>query len=473
MKRTLSLFFIVFFAFNAQAITQKKFIERLKNTHPFFNQQQLSTQIRQIEKRATTANEDWIVSLNGHYQNEDASDILNNAYDDLKTTSIDIAATRKIADLGSDITFKHTWTDKNLTASNVFSAQSPSATIPLQSTARNVFSLGYTHPLLRNSGGINDRLNTDVAQIAIEQSTFGRLEQEEGFILEKLKRFIDLAYAQEQLRINKNRLNLASQELDLVKRKFAASVVDKVDVLLQEDAYQSAQQQLLRAQQDLILLRHEIAITLALDFKQIIAKIDLYQPYALENTPLKQQLLKHSRVLKITDLDKKTLKRQLSSFKNQTQAQLDLNLELASAGENTSYANSLENQSQTWRIGLGLSYPLGGIKSNSDVNKAQAQLNQLQQKKQEQLLELHTQATTFKERINLTAQILQSSKKQIKIAQARTNEERQRYANGNGEASFVISAQNNQQNAQLNHAQVAANYQKSVLEYKAILDILQ
>jgi hypothetical protein len=33
---------------------------------------------------------------------------------------------------------------------------------------------------------------------------------------------------------------------------------------------------------------------------------------------------------------------------------------------------------------------------------------------------------------------------QIKIAKARTAEEKQRYSNGNGEASFVINAQNNE-----------------------------
>jgi hypothetical protein len=48
-----------------------------------------------------------------------------------------------------------------------------------------------------------------------------------------------------------------------------------VDVLLQEDAYQRANQQLLQAQQDLTLLRHEIAITLDLDFAKAVANTNL------------------------------------------------------------------------------------------------------------------------------------------------------------------------------------------------------
>jgi len=68
--------------------------------------------------------------------------------------------------------------------------------------------------------------------------------------------------------------------------------------------------------------------------------------------------------------------------------------------------------------------------------------------------------------------MLASNKVQINIAKSRTAEERDRYTNGNGEASFVISAQNNEQNAQLGYAQTAQKYQKSVLEYKATVDQL-
>lgn len=452
MKKIFITILILLTGFNAQAISEREFIERLKATHPFFEQQALSSQIKQVEKRLTTANEDWVISINGNYKNENASDISSSTYNKLNTTSADVSATRKIANSGSDITFKHAWKDKNKDVN----------------TTRNRFSLDYTYPLLRNRDGVNDQLDGDVAQIAIEKNTLERLEQEEDFILKKLKRFVDLAYAQEQQLINERRLALAGQELNLVKQKFAASVVDKVDVLLQEDAYQRAQQQLLQAQQDLILLRHEIAITLALNFDQVVANTDLYKIYSAKEV----WLLADTRALKITALDQKTLKRQLFSFKNESQAKLDLNLGLASEGENSSYSNSLENQSATWNVGLDWSYPLGGVKSSNNVKKAEIKLARLAQYKREQLLELNVQATILKEKIKLLMQMLKSNKKQISIAKARTVEERGRYANGSGQASFVISAQNNEQNAQLGYAQVATNYQKAVLDFKATIDQL-
>jgi outer membrane protein TolC len=425
----------------AQAMTQAEFVQYLKNNHPFFNQQALSAQIKQVEMQATRANEDWLMIISTVY-NKDQKD------------SVSFSANKTFTDNGSRATLSHTWVDANT------------------ADGKSKFSLDYVYPLLRNNGGINDRLELDISQVAVVQNNLSRSEQEENFILKKLKRFVDLNYAQEQQLIHEHRLSLAKQELVLVRKKFTASVVNKVDVLLQEDAYQKAKQQLLQAQQDLVVLRHEIAITLGIDFDQIITTINLYRPYKINDQYNKKQLLGKARVLKITDLDLKILKRQLASFKNESQAQLDLNLGLVSEGENTNYSNALSNQSTSWNIGLGLSYPLGDIKSSSNITKAQIKIQRLMQYKQEQTLDLSIAITTLREKIILLSELLKSNQKQIMIAKDRTTEEKAQYANGNGKASFVISAQNNEQNALLGYAQVATNYQKSVLEYKATLDIL-
>ncbi len=442
---------------NAQALTEQTFVERLRATHPFFNQQALSSKIKLIEKRATKANEDWVVAVESAYQSAHKnSNDLSTATANLDTASIGLSATRKHANTGSNITFKHTWRNKSKSTN----------------TTNNGFSLDYTYPLLRNKDGINERLSGDVAQIAINQNTLQRLEAEEVFILSKLKLFIDLVYAQEQYSINEQRLALSKKELALVKSKYSASVVEKVDVLSQQDAYQTANQKLLQAQQDLTLLRHEIAVALDLDFEKVVANADLYKIYHPSEIALKAYLSKNSRVLKINNLSQKILKRQLLSFKNTSKAKLDLKLGISSAGENTNYSKSLSNQSTTWKVGLGLSYPIGGIKADSNIKKTNMELEILVQSKREQLLDIYTQTKTLKEKIQFLEKMMHSNQVQIKIASARTVEEKQRYSNGNGEASFVINAQNNEQVVKLSYAQVAKNYQKAILAFKASIDQL-
>ncbi len=441
---------------NVQALNQQEFITQLKNTHPFFNQQVLSTKIRQIEKQITTKNQDWIIALDSNYQNEDINNISSSAGSKLQRTSVGISANKRLVESGSDITLGHSFINRNGSIDNT----------------SNRFSLDYRYPLLRNSGGINDQLDTDVAQILIEQNILERAEQEEDFVLDRLKRFIDLAYAQAQLLINERRAALASQELSLIREKFNASVAEKVDVLLQEDAAQAAQQQLLQAQQDLILLRHEIAAILNIDFNQAIATIDLYDTDTFNNEYTKAQLLKNARILNITELDKIISQRRLASFKNQDLAQLDFNLGLASEGESSNFSNSSNSQEPAWNVGLSLSYPLGGIESANNIKRIQVELARLEQFKQQQLIDLYIQTTTLRARLNLLTKTLKVNRKKINIAKARTIEEKKRYKRGNGDASFVISAQNNEQNVALSYAQVATDYQKSVLEYKAALDQL-
>ncbi|QKQ24091.1 TolC family protein [Candidatus Ruthia endofausta] len=461
MKENLITVLIFAICLDAQAMTQNKFIERLKNTHPFFTQLDLSLQIKQIDQQATRANQDWLVGVKTNFKNEDVSDISSiTTYNNLNTTSIDFSATKKIVSSGAGITVKHNWKNKS------------KAEIASLNIKRNKFSIDYFYPLLKDASGINDQLNTDLSNIDVQISRLEIAEQQEIFILTQLKKFIDLAYAQERLMINNQRLDLATQELTLVKQKFTMSVVDKVDVLLQEDAYQSAKQQQLQTQQDLNFLRHEMAITLDIDFSNVRAEFDLYQGYTTNDDNLKQYLLTNSRVLKIADLNQDLLERQLKSDKNNSKIQLDLKLGISSEGENSRYTSSISSQSSSWNIGLDLSYPIGGMQAKSAIEKTQIKLARAREQKQEQLLNIHAKANALKQKIQYLVEILESNKMQIEIAKARTKEEKRRYNNANSQASFVISAQNNEQSASLNHIQVAKSYQQSVLDFKATIDQL-
>ena len=402
-----------------------------------------------------------MLGVDTNFKREDVSNISSiTTYTDLDTTSVDVSASKNLVNSGADIVVKHNWKEKS---------KASTATL---NTNRNKFSVDYVYPLLKDSAGINDLLANDLANIEAQISTLELAENKENFILEQLSKFIDLAYAQQQLLINQKRLELAKKELDLTQAKFAQSVVDEVDVLLQKDAYQRANQSLLQSQSDLALLRHEIATTLDLDVAQIKANFDLYKPYQMISADLKEYLKNNSRVLKKNALEQALIKRQLKSDKNSNQAELDLKIGFASEGEDANYSNSIDNQSNAWNIGLGLSYPLGATQSKATVSKTQIKLNKAKESAQQELLNIYSKARVLKEKLHHLNQILKSNQAQIEIAKARTLAEKNRYNNGNSEISFVISAQNNEQNIELNYAQVAKNYQKSVLDFLATLDQL-
>jgi len=429
MNKTLSLGITLLCISNALAMTQSEFVERLTNTHPFFTQQGLDQQVSQLNYTASTANQDWVLGSSLDSKNQ-----LNN-----QISSGSISATHNLVDTGADVSITNTWTD---------------------ATTSDQFLVNYTQPLLKDFGGINDRLSSDLLRIKTEINSLKLKQSEEAFVLSQLFKLLDLSNAQQQLSLAASRLKLADQELKLVKDKFAQSVVDKVDVLLQKDAYQRAYQQHLQAEQDLDLLKQELAITLDMPAKSMMSDYDLYQLYHSNVDDLPKHLKMYTTEMQTAKLEQAVLIRQLNSDKNNTQLQLDLKL---GAGYDTD---------DIWNVGLGLSYPLGNTKAKSALEKTQIELMKAKENAAELLLKLTVKASVLEKKVAHLAKLLSSYQARIEIAKSRAQEEKRRYELGNSPVSFVISAQNNVQEVRSNYAQAALSYQKSVLEFQAAIDQL-
>ena len=69
-------------------------------------------------------------------------------------------------------------------------------------------------------------------------------------------------------------------------------------------------------------------------------------------------------------------------------------------------------------------------------------------------------------------QMMQTSLEQKQIAEDKFREEELRYANARGQKSGLIGAEKSLNMMNLAYAQVAANYQKAVVEYRSAIDQL-
>ncbi|WP_428087142.1 TolC family protein [Candidatus Thioglobus sp.] len=432
MKIILTLSMSLLISANAAAITQSEFVERLKNSHPFFTQQGFDAQTDQLDYVASTANRDWLLNASINSANR-----LNTS--NTQSANATISATRSLVATGADVTISNAWNE---------------------GVIDDKFSINYAQPLLKGVNGVNDQLNSDLSKINIDIGALKIMQSEEQFILIQLFKLIDLSYAQQQLILTTRRLALSAKELTLVKDKFEQSVVDEVEVFLQEDTYQRALQNQLRAEQALDLLKQELAVTLKLPSKAIQTDFDLYQLYQSNLTNLPEQLQNDTTQMNIIKLEQVFLQRQLLSDKNNTQAQLDLNL------------GASHSDDSDWSIGLYLSYPLGDTKAKSDLEKTKIKLSKAKEGAAEQLMALTIDARVANKKIVHLGKLLKSYQARIKIAKSRAMAEKKRYELGNSQLSFVISAQNNVHDVNLEYAQAAVNYQKSVLDFKATIDQL-
>ncbi len=443
----------------AQAMSTAEFIARLKAYHPFFNQQEITSALAENEKHAQLAGEDWSFSVNADYRNQNTDHIasVRENYKEQKQTSVVTALSRNVYQTGGRVHFAYTskHTQNNL------------------ERYHNSLSLDYTHPLWRNRDGINDKLGYDLAAFDAQKNTALRANREQKFLLDQLKTWLDLSFLQEQVVINEKRLALANKELTLAQEKFNASLLEKVDVLLQKDAKERITQQLLAAKQELTALKTTLSVVLGVMQNEVVSDGNLYVLSPSQTIISRSYLMANNYLLKSIALDRKKNKRALLSIRNKHHPALDLHLNLTRSGENNNFSNSLTKQSPDASIGVNLSYPLGNLENNSRTQEILLNLENLNYKYERTLREIYAKARSTEKRTEILENILASNIMQLAIAKKRSQEESLRYQNGYGDAVFVINAQDNEQNVMLSYAQNATNYQKMLLEYKAIFNQIE
>ena len=444
---------------NTLTLTEERFIAQLKQEHPFFKQQRIRTKIVKNQEALALSGQDWQVEIeaNHRHQQTDHLGSANTLYTRNNQTSINSSIARSFYQTGDQLSFGH----NALKSSNNSRFYS------------NTFFVNYSHPLWRNKDGINNQLSVDIAKLEAQKNKIILYDQAQVFLLAKLESLLDLTLLQEQVKIHQKRLVLADQELILTHRKFNASLVEKIDVLSQQDTILQIRQQLLLTKQSLASLRANLAIRLQLPINQIVSQIDLYQSLPIKTIISRQYLARNHYQLKALNIQKQQLQRQLLSNRNEEKPDLSVNLGASTASEDDELAGSLFPQSPEINIGLNLSFALNNAKNKAEKNQILFNLDDLSHQYETMLRNLQAQSNSLSVQLSKIKRILALNLEQVKVAKERSREESRRYKNGLIDANFVISAQNNEQNIALSYAKNATNYQKLYLQYRALLNQIQ
>ena len=439
-------------------MTQSDFIKLYKSSHPSFKYQELESEIKQLNFEYYKGVEDWDLKILTKYQDIDNTGFIDASTEELEINTLELSASRKFVDSGVDINLANTITDKTLDSSDRGNVKT---------------SLDISLPLMKNKFGLNDRLDIDLAKIEIEKHLLDKFEKNEKSIAIALKTFIDLAFYEEQLKINQERFNLAKSEHELSTKKYKASVIDKADMLLQDVTLQNSKKQLIKSEQELATIKEEIALLINVEGSLVSStNFDLYKIANIDLSNIKSYLVINSRELNSINLEKKLNERKISSYENKTLPNLDLDIGITSEGQKDNISNANSNQKTSWNVGLTYSLPIGQTQEKSELLKARKMIKQSELKYDELLIDLMTLGRKYSQQVDSLKEIINIEKKQILIANERSREQRENYNNGNGEMEFVISAQDSVQTARLNLAESVTQYQKLLIDIKALLDQL-
>lgn len=439
----------------------------VRQNHPFFEKESLSVDISVQSQARYLGDKDWIVESSPFISYEDRKELINTTYDKLSQVQINGSLQKKFWRTGGRLSMSYSSAYSDQDYRTLFSGN-PSELF------RQQLSLTYSHPLLRNQSGVLDRLEYELAEYAIDLTEIQSQENQENFLLNVGISFLDWIFLEEQLHINNERLLLAEEELKSSWEKYEAHLIDKVDVLRQEDAQRIAKQNVVLSQSQASAQQTELAV---LAQSPVINKskpeYDVYSIVAIGDVEETiSRLNEESRVLKVLNVLENQLALKTRGLSNQMRPQLDLNIGTALIEDDASYGKSFGVDNPSLTVGLKFIYPLGVHTGKADVRKSELELLQLKAERQSIFLDLESSIRSILILIKKVESVLELNLSQIESAQERTLEEIKIYEQGRGDMTFVIQSQDNEANARLTYLQNAVAYHKLVLQYRALRDQL-
>jgi len=448
--------FCIFFSLKVNAITIEEFSSELLKSHPYFLQQTLSEKVSIIDQKDALIYSDWTIQAGASESYASGEDQNAKSYDNRYITGYEVSAAKKFPDTGASLTLGHSWNIANTDNTNLSS---------------NSFSLDYTRPLLQNKDGLNDRLAADIATIDSQLKQINLQEQSENYLASKLKKFIDLAHAQEKEKLYKDQLELSKEQLSLADKKFNQSLIEKTALLQEQDAYTRADQQWLQSRLDLANLQQELSSLIGMSKNNMTVELDLFERQIIMQIDAANFVTK-SRTLLQLDFDKLKLKRQLVTYKDKNKANVNLTMGIASQGEHNKFFKSLSNRDYSWNVGVNVSYPINPIKESLDIQRAEINITQIDAQKSEKVIDIEQQISFLASQINLLDELMSINAKQVKLANQKIAEEAIKYKEARGQKSLLISAQKSANQALISSLQTATNYQKTIIDYRATIDQL-
>ena len=452
--------FCLSLSFKVSAVTIEEFSSELMKSHPYFLQQSLSEKVSIIDQKDALVYSDWTIQAGASESYASGEDQSTKLYDDRYITGYEVSAAKKFPDTGGSLTLGHSW---NITDTDVNSVNT--------NLNSNSFSLDYTRPLSQNKDGINDRLAADIATIDTQSKQISLQEQSENYLASKLKKFIDLAHAQEKEKLYRDQLELTRDQLSLAEKKFNQSLIEKTTLLQEQDSYTRADQQWLQSRLDLANLQQELSSLIGISANSMVVELDLFEKRPIAQIDAANFVIR-SRTLQQLDFDKLKLKRQLVTYKDKNKANVNLTMGIATQGEHDKFFKSLSNRDYSWNVGVNVSYPINPVKESLDIQRAEINIAQIDAQKSEKAIDTEQQINFLVSQINLLDELMAINAKQVHLANQKIAEEAIKYKEARGQKSLLIAAQKNANQAILSSLQTATNYQKTIIDYRATIDQL-
>ena len=453
-----------------ETITIDAYMERVKRTHPFFNAQALQVDIETWARDRYIGRTDWGLGANTALAYQQP--IQSNAFTPTSAVAWTVGAglDRLFWGNGSrlGVRWQSTFSNQDLPGISFGGQEIPIG--PSDFYEHRLF-VNYVYPLLQNRGGQLDRLEYELGDFEVQAAQIEALENQENFLFAAGTRFIDWALTVEQIDILKRRRDYEQAQLDRTQRRQRANLADEVDVLRGKDAIKTAEEALIFSESVFKARQAELAV-IAQD-ESMYGLDPAFDIYAQQPMPEIEQAvarLDDHRIVRLLRVRLDQLYKQKDGFDELAKPQLFLTLEGGLQKGETSFFSSWTLDDPNVTAALDYRYPIKNRTAEANLTRNQFEIRQLEKEIESAKLDLESQLRAILIAIAELEKVLVVNQERVATALERTREEERLYNQGRNELQFVIQSRDSVAIAALTYASNAADYQKLVLQYQALMN---
>jgi outer membrane protein TolC len=441
----------------------EEFLGLVSANHPFFTQEELSADIERKRSESLLGAQDWRFSLTPSYLHLGEANAGQFQADSVDTFGFEAGLGRSFWSTGGrlDLSAATNYNDlrSGIAESRLF---------------YNGAEVTYTQPLLQNMKGRLDRLGYELSRYSIDTAAVQSEENRENFLAGVAARYLEWARLTEAVWVAEDRHTLAREQLEQVRKRYDANLVDRVDVLRAEDDVRIADQARMQVKSGWDALQAELAVVSGSD--DLYAGKPAYNIYAVTSLPWVEESLerakKNSRLIRVIGIQKEQLLRQRAGYEEEKRARLDLSVTGGIFGQDEAFGKIVEVYQPDLTVALAYSTLFGKREVKGRIDALDLQVRQIEKASQAIEVDLEASIRGILIQLRELANILSLNRAQIESAKEKTLEEIKLYNQGRGQLTFVIQSRDNEERAKLTYLDNATLYHTLLFQYRALMDDL-
>ena len=453
----------------ANPLTLDDFIIEVLEHNPGVKRILADEEIANAKLKSSYGIEDYVLSSSLSLEHSEPDQVTGKEATELDRRKLSLSLDRKFSDTGTQL---------SLAYQNFATEQQPAALIAGESYYQPSLTLRLTQPLLKNAGGIQDRLNINLDKLGLELTRLSVREELENYITQLANLYLDWYLSYNEMNILKEVYEQVIEQEKVIKLKVKRQVAEQYELLrileTQQDYYSRWQQSIGKFNG----LSHQMVNQLGASTRSFQDNVKPQNPSdskivnADKNIARQNQyLLGTSRLKKTLDILKSQQMELLNARSNAKKPELNISVGYTQHGIDESNTNAyINNQSDDYSVMLQYKQALGNRAASGKYHEQVATVKKIEADTLQRLINAKSSLDNFSAQLDKLIIAADSSSKKIQFAKRKLEQEKRLYKIGKFDLFQLLQDQKTQLESRINQIQLKIQLLKIKLNIGELLD---